>query len=85
MSSETKNIYLRVYDNPKKEDGTDKPNEFLGEFEVKKQLEEGCYSEKFIGVNKQDNKEYLVQGFEVSGFYHKGLGGMKYEITKIQD
>lgn len=79
----TKKIYTRIYDNPKKEDGSNKPSSFLGTFKVEKQISKGLYSEEFIGKREEDNKRYLVRGVEVNGLYHKNMGGIKYTITDI--
>lgn len=78
-----KTIYKRQYDNPLKEDGTEKENELLGTFEVTKQIFEDSYSEEFIGIRQEDGKKYLVRGDEVSGYYYPTMGGIRYTITEI--
>ena len=78
---ETIEIYKRIYDNPKKEDGTDKPNEFLGEFEII--YGEMDYAFSVIGINKEDGLPYNIIGDEVSGFYREGQGGTVCRVVKI--
>ena len=75
-----KEIYKRVYDNPKNEDGTDKENELLGTFDITQQIFEDSYSEQFIGTRQEDGKKYLVEGKEVSF----ANGGIRYSITELK-
>jgi hypothetical protein len=51
-------IYRKAYDNPLNHDGTEKENEFLGEFELLETIEEDIYSSSSIG--EKDGKIYLI-------------------------
>jgi hypothetical protein len=51
-------IYRKAYDNPLKEDGTEKENEFLGEFELLETIEEDTYSSSSIG--ERNGKIYFI-------------------------
>ena len=75
----TKRIYKRIYDQDYNNDGTMRPNHYLGTFDVIQQVSEDVYSEEFIGIRKEDNKKYLVKGMEVSGIG----GGISYSITEL--
>lgn len=76
-------VYERIYDNPKNEDGTEKPNKLLGEFE----LIGGDMSDYSYEVFVKDKKGevYKLTGREVSGFYFPGEGGTKHFITKLSE
>jgi len=76
-------IFRRVYDNPKKEDGSLKPNELLGEFT----LIEGNMDDYMYIVYLQDKEGelYKLQGVEVSGLYHPKEGGTRHILTKLKD
>ena len=80
-------IYERIYDNPKDEKGIDKPNKYLGEYE----MVEGSdtlpldYSYEVVVREKSTKELYVLMGIEVSGFYHKGLGGTKHILTKLSE
>ena len=78
-----KEIYERIYDNPKNKDGSMKSNRLLGIFRIEKQIMEDFYAEEFIGKRQEDGKQYLVKGIEVSGLYYPNQGGVKYQITNI--
>lgn len=75
-------IYERIYDNPVDEQGNKKPNKLLGEFEL---IEGKMDDYSYDVVVKKDNELYTLQGREVSGFYHKGLGGTKHFLQKLTD
>lgn len=74
-----KKIYKRVYDNSYNKDGSLKKNELLGIFEIKQQLSQDDYSELFIGIRQEDNKMYLIEGFEID---YVGSG---YEIYLLDE
>jgi hypothetical protein len=76
-------IYERIYDNAKKEDGTDKPNKLLGEFE----LLEGDMNDYSYVVFVKDNtgEVYKLIGQEVSGFYHPNEGGTRNVLSKLSE
>lgn len=73
-----KTIYLREYDNPKNQDGTDKENQLIGVFNVVSQIFEDSYSEQFIG--EKEGKIYLVEGVEVSF----NNGGVRYSAIELK-
>lgn len=77
----TMKVYKRIYDNPKNEDGTDKPNEFLGEFDIEKTLMEDFYAGRWIG--KKDGKKYLINQTEVSGMYNPSMGGSRFTVEEL--
>ena len=79
-----KKIYERVYDNPKNEDGTEKPNKLLGEFEIV-DGEMNDYSYEIIVRSKEDNELYILYGREVSGYYHQGEGGTRNMLQKLTE
>ena len=58
-----KKFYRHIYDNDKNKDGTKKPNEFLGVFEIKKG---SCEGYDFETTGKKDGKEYKIFGVEVT-------------------
>jgi hypothetical protein len=73
-------IYERIYDNPKNKDGTDKPNVFLGEFEIIGGDEMmNDYSYECYG--KKDGKLFKITGMEIS--YENG--GTKNWVTPIEE
>ena len=67
MDKETIKIYRHLYDNDKNRDGTAKPNEYLGEFEIDENTTLG-YDFEFEAIRKEDGKKYKVFGQEISGF-----------------
>jgi len=72
-------IYSRKYDG--KEIGEGTPNKFLGEFIIKKVIEEDAYSGKWIGV--KNKKKYMIIETEVSGMRNPENGGSRFEIIEI--
>jgi hypothetical protein len=76
-------IYERIYDNPKNEDGTDKPNKLLGEFEILEGDMNG-YSYEVI-IKDSDGEIYKLVGKEVSGYYYPNQGGTKHFLTKLSE
>lgn len=72
-------IFRRLYDG--KDWGEGEPNEFLGEFEIIKTINEDFYSGKWIGI--KDGKQYLIIQTEVSGMYNPLNGGSSFEINEI--
>lgn len=73
-------IYKRNYDNPKNEDGTEKPNELLGDFEIVETLMEDAYESERIGA--MDGKVYLITEREVSG-RGNNFGGSRFEVREL--
>ena len=81
MEEEYTKIYKRIYDNDKKEDGTEKENELLGEFKII--YGEMDYAFSLIGIKKDDGKIYNIVGDEVSGMGGRLDGGTKCSIYEI--
>ncbi len=82
--SKYEKIYERFYDNPKNEDGTDKENELLGEFElIEGDMSE--YSYEIIVKSKEDGELYILKGTEVSGYYNPGKGGTKNSLERLTE
>lgn len=79
--SKVMEVYKRYYDNPLKEDGTEKDNEFLGKFEIEKTLMEDIYAGRWVGV--KDGKKYLIEQTEVSGRYNPGMGGSEFTVEEL--
>jgi len=75
------NIYKRIYDNPLNEDGSEKENELLGDFEIIEVLSQGAYESKRIG--RADGTVYLITETEVSGIYNPSKGGSQFKVDKI--
>jgi hypothetical protein len=71
-------IYERLFDNPKKADGTLKESKLLGNFEIIEVISEDSYSSEQIGV--ADDKVYLISEREVTGVN----GGSRYEIKELK-
>lgn len=82
MSKPHRIVYERNYDNPTFDDGTAKPNKLLGKFRVLETLSDAMYSEQFIG--EKSGKKWLITEHEVSGYYHPGKGGSRYEVKRIK-
>lgn len=71
-------IYERLFDNPKKADGTLKESKLLGNFEIIEVISEDSYSSEQIGI--ADDKVYLISEREVTGVN----GGSRYEIKELK-
>lgn len=71
-------VYRRSYDSPLNPDGSEKLNEFLGEFEIIESIHEDSYSGIWIGAEK--DKVYLIREFEVAGVN----GGSRYEVKELK-
>jgi len=67
-------IYRKAYDNPLNQDGTEKENEFLGEFELLETIEEDTYSSSSIG--EKDGKIYFINEKETKF-------GSFFSVTKL--
>ena len=67
-------IYRKAYDNPQHSDGTEKENEFLGEFELLETIEEDTYSSSSIG--EKDGEIYFIHEKETRY-------GSKFAVTKL--
>lgn len=76
-------IYRRVYDNPYDNYGIQKPNKFLGEFDIIKVLEDDLYNSISIGIRLSDNKVCLIVEREVTG-YNGGSYFKVYELDGIK-
>ena len=77
-------IYEKVYDEPKKKDGTDKENKLLGTFELV-DGEMNDYSYEVVVKSKTDNELYILKGREVSGFYFPDQGGTRHTLEKLTE
>ena len=75
-------IYKHIYDNPKNADGTDKPNELLGEYEIVFG-DINDYSFSVIGISKADGLPYNIIGDEVSGRFGSTQAGTRVSINPI--
>ncbi len=73
-------LYRHWYDNPKDADGNDKPNEFLGEFEVN---EEEMRGYDFDCFGTKDGKKYRIIGQEVSGLADRYNAGTKIFVEEL--
>jgi hypothetical protein len=67
-------IYRKAYDNPLNQDGTEKENEFLGEFELLETIEEDTYSSSSIG--ERDGKIYFINQRETKD-------GSRFSVTEL--
>ena len=72
----TLKIYERVYDNPKAPDGTEKPNKFLGEFEILQVVKRDMYTSTMTGRLVGTDEIYLIDEYEVCGYN----GGSRFEV-----
>lgn len=73
-------FYRHSYDKDTNEDGTDKPNEFLGEFEVPKG---STHDYSFETIGEKDGKKYKIFGQEVSYLADRFNAGTKVFIEEI--
>lgn len=74
-------LHRHWYDNPKNKDGTDKPNEFLGEFEIEQEsTDDYC----FQTIGEKNGKKYKIYGQEVSALTDKYNAGTKIFIEEVQ-
>lgn len=71
-------IFERFYDNPLKEDGTEKRNKSLGKYSIIETLFEDGYSSLKIG--EKNGEIYLIKESEVS-FVNSGS---RFEVTKLE-
>lgn len=77
-------IYRHFYDNDKNIDGTEKQNEYLGEFELEEEEYNRLgYNFEFVGTRKEDGKKYRVSGIEVSGLADPYNSGTKCFIEGL--
>jgi len=76
-------IYEHAFDNPCNEDGTKKENKLLGNFEIVDGLMDD-YSYRVI-IKDKDEKLFVLNGTEVSGFYNPKMGGTKNRIEPLED
>ena len=76
-------IYERVYDNEFNEDGTKKENKLLGDFELVDGDMDG-YSYTAI-IKDKEGELFILEGKEVSGFYHPEQGGTKHYISPLKE
>ena len=74
-------IYKRIYDNPLNEDGSQKLNELLGDFEIIEVLFQGDYESNMLGTSK--GKVYLITETEVSGLHNPSIGGSQFEVKEL--
>lgn len=74
-------VWAHVYDNPKREDGSNKPNDFLGEFEIL----DGDNSEySFTMIGLKDGVIYKIVGHEVSGFVDRVNAGTRCSVHRVK-
>ena len=76
-------IYRRVYDSDKYEDGTEKENEFLGEFELL-DGDMNDYSYQVI-VKNEAGELFILYGKEVSDFYCPNMGGTRHSLEPLKE
>ena len=76
-------VYKREYDQPLDSDGTEKPNEYLGEYDLIEILEEDAYSSLKIVADKVNRNIFLLVETEVSGRFHNN-GGSRYELKPLK-
>jgi len=81
---EIKEIYEHIYDKDTDDDGKQKPNKLLGEFEIISGSVNDDYMFKAIGVNVKDNKIYNIVGKEVSGMRDIYNSGTRCFIEEIK-
>ena len=74
-------IYRHIYDKSTNEDGSDKPNEFLGDFEIEDEGELNDYSFDVIGI--KDNQKYRIIGQEISYLMDRYNAGTKVFVELI--
>ena len=80
MEKETKKFYRHFYDNDKNADGSEKANEFLGEFEIEKGSAGGY---DFETIGEKDGKKYKIYGQEISYLIDPYNAGTKVFIEEI--
>ena len=73
-------LFERYYDNPVDNDGNQKPNKSLGNFEIIENIESDFYNSMRI-AKSADNKIYLVIEREVFGYN----GGTRLRILEIKN
>ena len=71
-------VFRRLYDNPIADDGSDKPNEFLGEFTVQQVLLDDFYSGQMLATDDA-GKYVLINESEVSYVN----GGSRFTVTPL--
>ncbi len=74
-------LYRHLYDSDKNKDGSDKPNELLGEFLIPKGSMDGY---DFETVGEKDGKKYKIFGQEVSGLADRYNAGTKIFIEEVK-
>jgi len=76
------NINKYVYDNPKNEDGSDKENESLGDFEII-YGDMHDYSFSVLAIDNQNGRIYNIVGDEVSGRFGNKNAGTKCRMIEV--
>ena len=79
MGNRIAKIYSMVYDNPKY--GNNGFGNYLGEFEVLKQLREDAWVDDFIGINVETRERCIILSTEVKGYG----GGIRYRVIPVTD
>ncbi len=75
-------VYKHIYDIPKNEDGTEKPNILLGEFEIiYGDMDDYAFS--IIGISKADGQPYNIVGDEISRVDNPYSSGTILSINRI--
>lgn len=70
-------VYRRIYDNPLYPDGSEKPNDCLGVFEIVDEVYVDDYASMRIG--KKDSIFYAITEYEVTG----SNGGSRFEVHPL--
>ena len=82
MENNIKKIYRHVYDTDKDDEGIEKPNEFLGEFEIIEGDNNG-YNYEMIGI--KDGKKYRIFGQEIVFYGDSYNAGTKNFVELIEE
>ena len=78
-------IQKHSYDNPQEKDGTDKPNEELGEFLMTSEMELEMNDYSFTTYGFKDNEIWIIKGHEVSGQFGNPKAGTIISVRKLKD
>lgn len=79
-------IMERFYDCETDDFGNKKPNKSLGKFLMSDEWEKKLFEDyncNTYGI--KDNELYEIIGKEVSGFYNRGQGGIKFSVVKLSE
>lgn len=80
-------IMERIYDCETDDHGNKKPNKSLGKFlmsdEWKRRFLENCNKCNTYGI--KDNEIYEISSKQISGFYNREIGGIKFSAMKLSE